>query len=176
MKYLIIAIILIGLLLTGFLMIRPDTVAELKDQALDKGHIYASWDTMEFDKCVAAWLIIRFIDADAKFVFHPKGTEITKGTLFDVPGANWSRQHRKCTSQCILESMDNADAAIEEIISIAGKVELNFWQLDSWPEAQKCFYEVKQIMDQTPDPLECFEKTRVYFDRMYSDLKEKKEK
>src|SRR4030042_5635946 len=63
-------------------------------------HIYASWDLMEFDKCVSAWLIVRFVDSDAEFVFHPQGTEVAEGVVFDVPGAEWSRKHRQCTSDC----------------------------------------------------------------------------
>ncbi len=134
-------------------------------------HVYASWDTMEFDKCVAVWLIVHFIDKDAKFVFYPESTEITKGIPFDIPGADWSRKHRKCTSQCILETIKNADTAVEEIVSIANRVELNFWQLDRWPDTQKCFYQVKEIMDKNTDLIVCFEKTNVYFDSLYAVLK-----
>ena len=68
--------------------------AELPE-SVSAEHIYASWNTTEFDKCVAAWLIIKFIDKDAKFVLYPQGTEITEGLVFDIPGAEWSRKHRK---------------------------------------------------------------------------------
>jgi hypothetical protein len=141
------------------------------DQVLAAEHLYVTWDTMEFDKCVSAWLIIRFIDANAQFTFVPQGTEIVTGVPFDIPGAEWSRKHRKCTSQCILESINNPDPAIERIVSMASQTELNFWQLDRWPDAQKCFYEVKAITHAAANPAECFEKTRPYFDRLYDRFK-----
>jgi hypothetical protein len=164
-----VVLILIVVVLAALLM-RSSQVQTNDAEVMPAVHIYASWETMEFDKCVAAWLITRLIDKDAEFVFYSQGTEITEGTVFDVPGAEWSRKHRKCTSQCVLETLDNTDSAVEEIVSMASKAELNFWQLDRWPVAQKCFYEVKEIMDQTPDPAKCLEKTGIYFDKLYSKL------
>ena len=171
LKLIVIVLLLVALSLALLVISRSDN-SQQQPRLDSANHIYATWDTMEFDKCVAAWLIVRFIDKDAKFVFHPQGTEITEGVVFDVPGAKWSRQHRKCTSQCILETLTELDPAIEEIVSIAAKIELNRWQLDRWPKAQKCFNEVKEITDSAADPLECFEKTRPYFDELYSTFKE----
>lgn len=170
-KYMVIAFLLVVFLLIGFIIQQSIFSTQPEGQVDSINHTYASWDTMEFDKCVAAWMIIRFIDEDARFVFYPQGSEINREIPFDVPGADWSRKHRRCTSQCILETIDKPDPAIEKIVSIAGKTELNFWQLDRWPDAHKCFYEVKEIMDQNPDPGECLEKTFSYFDELYSSFK-----
>ncbi|UCE98686.1 MAG: chromate resistance protein [Planctomycetota bacterium] len=163
-------LILTAIALVAFLL-KDSQIPPENAKTITTDHIYISWDIMEFDKCVAAWLIKRFIDKDAKFRFVPSDTEITEGTPFDVPGANWSRKHRKCTSQCILESIDKPDPAIEQIVTIASRTELNFWQLDRWPDTQKYFYEVKQIMDQTHNLNRCIEKTNIYFDKLYTNLK-----
>lgn len=149
----------------------PDNIAQDQQQTSSKGHLYVSWDTMEFDKCVAVWLIVRFIDPEAEFVLHPQNTVIDEGVVFDVPGAAWSRQHRKCTSDCILETLEIDDPIVEEIVNIAHNVELNFWQLDSFPQAQKCFNDVLKITESTPDGSRCFEKTHKYFDELYNSLK-----
>lgn len=163
-------LILVVTVLAVFLVGDSQKLPEQKESLFEE-HVYVSWDTMEFDKCVAAWLIVRFIDKDARFCFVPKDTQIKEGIPFDIPGADWSRKHRKCTSQGVLESIDNPDSAIKKIVSIAGKTELNFWQLDRWPEAQKCFYQVKEIMDQNPDPLQCIKKTIPYFDNLYNKFR-----
>jgi hypothetical protein len=179
MKWLIrIALVIAVLLVTAtavFLMRRGGTLKSELGQPPATEHLYVTWDTMEFDKCVSAWLIVRFIDANAQFTFVPQGTEVVKGIPFDIPGAEWSRKNRKCTSQCILESINKPDDAIRKIVSIASETELNFWQLDRWPDAQKCFYEVKEITDTATGPAECFEKTRPYFDRLYDEFKKKTE-
>lgn len=170
-RYIAIALLLVAILVLGPLVWQSLSSGESTSKAQSFDHIYTSWDTMEFDKCVAAWLIIRFVDKDARFVFYHQGSEIDQGIPFDVPGAAWSRKHLKCTSQCILESLDKPDPAIKKVVSITGKTELNFWQLDRWPEAQKYFYELKAIIDKNPEPNECFQKAFLYLDKLYSDFK-----
>jgi len=135
-------------------------------------HAYATWDTMEVDKCVAAWLIVRFIDKDAKFVLYPQGTEIKEGIVFDNPGAAWSRKHRMCTSDCILQSIDVNDVIVEKIVEIAHHTELNYWQLDQFPLARKCFNEIQQIFEEITNRLECLEKAIEYFDVLYEQLRQ----
>ncbi len=167
----ILSLLLVLVLVLVLFLIRGNQAEDIEQYQPDTaGHLYASWDTMEFDKCVAVWLITRFIDPNAQFVFYPQETVITEGIAFDIPSARWSRKHRKCTSQCIWETIAIEDSAAERIIDIAGKIELNFWQLDRWPEVQKCFYEVKEIMDKNPEHLACFEKTNSYFDRLYQSF------
>ena len=166
---LIVPVLLLTLLAVFVLKNKQSFPAKAQKTTLAE-HIYATWDTMEFDKCVAAWLIVRFVDKDAKFVFHPQGKGIKQGIVFDVPGAAWSRKHKKCTSDCILESITINDPSVRKIVEMAHHTELNFWQLERWPKATNCFYDVKKIMDETIDPLECFEKTRLYFDRLIVDL------
>lgn len=171
MKYVITSFLLAVLLLISFMVKSSKTTIPLSQKTeLDK-HVYVSWDTMEFDKCVAAWLIVRFIDKNAQFMFVPKGSEVTEGIPFDIPGADWSRKHRTCTSQCVFELIKNPDPAVTKIVSIAAQIELNYWQLDRFPKAQECFYKVKEIINRTPEPARCFENTCSYFDDLYRDLK-----
>lgn len=140
---------------------------------IQSNHTYASWDTSEYDKCVAIWLIIRFVDTEAEFIFYPNGTEIQEGIVFDVPGATWSRQHRKCTSDCILETYPSDDPAVEQIVKMAHDIELNFWQLDSFPEAQKSFQEVITMLDENKEKEKFLSQMLDYFDQLYLTLKEK---
>ena len=56
-------------------LVAPGTDASPCAVAAD--HTYWTWDTMEFDKCAAAWMIRRFADKEAVFQFHSQGeTEI----------------------------------------------------------------------------------------------------
>jgi len=159
------AILLVIVLLT-------DTTQPIeKESAQPDLHLYVSWDTMEFDKCLAAWLIVRFIDNQAKFKLVANNTEITEGIPFDVPGADWSRKHRQCTSQCVLQSIPQPDDALKRLVTMASRTELNFWQLDRWPGTQRCFYQVKEIIDSAPGPDKCFQMTHAYFDELYQKLK-----
>lgn len=170
MKIAILLISILLVLLLVVLVVRDSQLPSDDAEPPQTEHIYATWDTMEVDKCVAAWLIVRFIDKDAKFILYPQGTEIGEGIVFDNPGAAWSRKHRMCTSDCVFQSLDLNDVAVEKIVEIAHHTELNYWQLDQFPPARKCLDEVQEIFDATPDRLECLEKTIVYFDMLYSQL------
>jgi hypothetical protein len=166
------AIILILLVIfLVFFLARDGEIGSEQTESVSAEHVYASWDTTEFDKCVATWLIVKFIDKDAKFVLYPQGTEITEGIVFDIPGAEWSRKHRKCTSDCILETLDINDPVAEKIVEIAHQVELNFWQLDRFPQAQKCFDAVREIFETTPDRAQGLEKGRLYVETLYNEIK-----
>lgn len=167
-----ILIILPIVFLFSVLIIRMNVNSDAHTDIVDSGHLYASWDTMEYDKCVAIWLIKRFVDTEAEFVFHPGGTEIQEGIVFDVPGADWSRQHRKCTSDCILETLTMDDPAALKMVKMAHDVELNFWQLDSFPEAQKSFQEVMTMLEKEMTHKERIDEILKYFDQMYLSLKE----
>jgi hypothetical protein len=172
MKKFLLLIILAGVVLAAVAAsYKLHPVPEQKEATNNGRHVYATWDTMEFDKCVCAWLIARFIDKDAIFKFYPQGTEITEEIPFDVPGAKWSRKHRQCSSQCVLEEIKTKDAAMEKIVAIAGHIELNFWQLDSMPQARECHDAVRAIIDKTPDRLKCYEETGKYFDQLYDTAK-----
>ena len=166
-----VVLILIAMVLAALLMRSSEEQTNDAD-VKPAGHIYASWETMEIDKCVAAWLIIRFIDKDAKFVLYPQGTDIKEGIVFDNPGAAWSRKHRMCTSDCVLQSLDVNDVAVEKIVEIAHHTELNYWQLDQFPLARNCFDEIQQIFKETTNRLECLEKAIEYFDVLYEQLRQ----
>lgn len=168
-KTLLIVLVLLLILLV-VLAVRYNRPSSVVVEPEPTEHIYATWDTMELDKCVAAWLIVRFVDKDAKFIFYPQGAEIEEGIVFDVPGATWSRKHRKCTSDCILEYLDINDPAVEEIVAVAHQTELNYWQLDQFPIARKCLEEVQEIFNGIPDPLKCLEKTQKYLDNLYAQF------
>ncbi len=152
---------------------RHDSPVVSNVEPTSEEHVYATWDTMELDKCVAAWLIRRFIDEQATFVLHAQGTNIEKGIAFDIPGATWSRQHRKCTADCIWEDLDITDAAAEKIVEIAHDVELNRWHLEKFPQAQQCFTELQAIHDQHTDPHEALQSSIEYFEALYTKLNRK---
>ena len=71
----ILSLILVVPVIAGIVMQQSSSMQTdlVEKQQQDKvTHIYASWETMEFDKCVAAWKITRFLDEEAKFVFYDK--------------------------------------------------------------------------------------------------------
>ena len=160
MKFVIVFVTVLFAIVFLFL----NTKNKNKESGIEQNsHIYSTWDTMEFDKCISVWLITNFLDKDAEFVILPQGTEDMPGQSFDVPGSKWSRQHRKCTSDCIAEELKINDPKILELVEMAHNIELNFWQLDSFPKAKLQFEQVTKIIESSSDFNDCFKQTNRYF-------------
>jgi hypothetical protein len=82
------------------------------------------WITRErakVDRIACPWLISRFIDTEAKFIFLPAETDwakITDGIVFDVPGCELGHHGPKCSFDAILETYGLEDPVLSEMAKI----------------------------------------------------------
>jgi hypothetical protein len=87
------------------------------------------------DRAACAWLIRRFIDPAAEFVFVDDPDEVPHGaTAFDMRGASLSHHGGGCTFETVLSRYDLADSALVEIGRIVHDADLGDERYDS-PEA-----------------------------------------
>jgi hypothetical protein len=76
------------------------------------------WITREHikvDRVACPWLVKRFIDPEASFVFLPKDTDwsgIKEGIVFDVPGCDLGHHGEDVSFDSILRKYDLADPAL----------------------------------------------------------------
>jgi hypothetical protein len=84
------------------------------------------WVTREFvhvDRTACPWLIKKFIDPQAQFIFVPteKIAEITKtqgATPFDAPGVKLGHRDGKCSFETIIEEYKLEDPVLHELAKI----------------------------------------------------------
>lgn len=79
------------------------------------------------DRTACPWLIRKFIDTDAEFVFvAPDADPATlDGHTFDMRGAEYAHENGKCTFQVMLERHDLCgDAALVELGRIVGDADV----------------------------------------------------
>jgi len=84
------------------------------------------WVTREFvhvDRTVCPWLIKKFIDPQAQFIFVPteKIAEIAKtqgATPFDAPGVKLGHRDGKCSFETIIEEYKLEDPVLHELAKI----------------------------------------------------------
>jgi hypothetical protein len=84
------------------------------------------WITRErpkIDRIACPWLIKRFIDPEAEFIYVPKEEVFEKsGELsaipYDIPGAEYSHYGEECTFDYIIRKHSISDPAIVEIARI----------------------------------------------------------
>jgi hypothetical protein len=119
------------------------------------------------DRASCAWLIRRFIDGDAEFVFVDDPDEVpADATAFDMPGAGLSHHDGDCSFETILHRYDLADTALTEIGRIIHEADLADERFDA-PEARGLDVLIRGL-SMTRDDDGVLEVTGPLFDGLYA--------
>ncbi len=87
------------------------------------------------DRTACAWLIQRFVDADAQFVFVDDPEEVPPdATPFDMRGAALSHHNGECSFEAVLRRYELADPVLWAIARIVHEADLEDERYDA-PEA-----------------------------------------
>jgi hypothetical protein len=87
------------------------------------------------DRAACAWLIRRFIDAEAEFVFvNDPGEVPADATPYDMRGAELSHHDEDCTFETILRRYDLTDPVLWDIAKTVHEADLDDERYDA-PEA-----------------------------------------
>jgi rhodanese-related sulfurtransferase len=84
------------------------------------------WITREhpkIDRIACPWLIRRFIDPNAEFIYVPKDqvlavSEQTGGTPYDIDGVEFTHEDERCSFDTILRIYDIKDPALDHLAAI----------------------------------------------------------
>jgi hypothetical protein len=111
--------------LAGF-KLQPETPITLKQYARKafQGKVWATREHIHIDRLGSAWLIRRFIDKKAKFVFTPESKLPKNAIPFDVFGAEFSHHGDDCTFETLLKSFQLQDKALANIAEIVHDVDV----------------------------------------------------
>jgi len=82
------------------------------------------------DRVACPWLITRFIDSDAEFLFVPKSkvmevAETDGATAFDTPGAELNHREDLCTFEVIIRDYELTDRALLRMAKIINAADTN---------------------------------------------------
>ena len=80
-----------------------------------QGRTWVTRPKPEIDRVGSAWLIRRFIDKKAQFVFAPKPTAVRDALPFDFPEGEFSHQGEDCTFETLLKRFGIADKHLRKI-------------------------------------------------------------
>ena len=119
------------------------------------------------DRASCAWLIRRFIDPDAKFVFVDDPDDVpADATAFDMPGAALSHHDGDCSFETFLRLHGLADPALVEIGRIIHEADLADERFDA-PEARGLDVLIRGL-SMTLDDSGVLEVTGPLFDGLYA--------
>ena len=94
---------------------------------------WATRSRIHVDRAACAWLIRRFIDHDATFIFVDDPADLpSEATAFDMRGIPLSHHQGRCSFESILQHFDlTSDPALEEIGHIVHQADLGDDQFDA---------------------------------------------
>ena len=86
---------------------------------------WVTWENVGVDRIGCAWLIRRFIDAKAKFLFVPADAKsLPKGAEpFDIPGVRLSHHRGHCSFYALLREYKLNDPILERIARMIDEVD-----------------------------------------------------
>ncbi len=88
------------------------------------------------DRAACAWLIRRFIDPEAEFVFADDPEDLPPdGIPFDIRGSELSHHDGRCTFEVMVDRYDLGDPVLEQLGKIVHEADLNDDRYDA-PEAR----------------------------------------
>ena len=82
------------------------------------------------DRVACPWLICRFIDSDAEFLFVPKSqvlkvAELENAIPFDTPGAKYHHRDGLCTFSVLVKEFDLKDIALQKLAAVVNAADTN---------------------------------------------------
>jgi hypothetical protein len=102
------------------------------------------------DRVASAWLIKRFIDADAEFVFAPPAEFPKDAIPFDAPGAELSHQGQDCTFETLVKRARLRDRRLIRIAEVVHEADLRDGKYPH-EEARGIDVAVRALLAASPD-------------------------
>jgi hypothetical protein len=133
--------------------------------------IWATRRNCHVDRTACAWLIRRFVDPGAEFVFVGDPDDVPEGaTPFDMRGAELSHRDGGCSFETILRHYGLDDPGLERLARIVHEADLDDDRFDA-PEAPGLDLAIRALGRNRSDE-ELLEQTNPLFEALYLTLRE----
>lgn len=85
---------------------------------------WVTWENVGVDRIGCAWLIRKFVDPKAQFLFIPRGTAIpAKAEPFDIPAVKLSHHAGHCSFYAVLKEYKLDDPVLSRIARIVDEAD-----------------------------------------------------
>ena len=132
---------------------------------------WVTWEQVGVDRMACAWLIQKYIDPQAEFVFVPVGkTPLPEGAEpFDIPGVRLSHHRGHCTFYTMLREYDLADPVLHRIARIVDEADV-VQEVMVEPAAPGLDLMTRGIRLISPDDYIALERGQLIYDALYAQL------
>ena len=145
---------------------------------------WVTWEQVAVDRMACAWLIRRFIDAEAEFLFVPAGSRpLPAGAEpFDIPGVRLSHHHGHCipgvrlshhhghcTFHTMLREYDLHDPVLQRIARIVDEADV-VQEVAVEPVAPGLDLLCRGLRAISPDDQVALDRGALLYDALYAEL------
>ena len=132
---------------------------------------WVTWENVGVDRIGCAWLIRRFVDAEAEFLFVAVGQQPLPGGAepFDIPGTRLSHHDGHSSFHTIVREHGLADPILRRIAQIVDEADITQEVLVE-PAAPGLDLICQGIRRTSPDDLVAIERGRLVYDALYAQL------
>lgn len=137
---------------------------------------WVTWENVGVDRMACAWLIRRFIDPQAEFLFVPAGQKTlpSEAELFDIPGVRLTHRRGHCTFHTMLREYKLTDPVLGRIARIVDEADV-VQEVNLEPTAPGLDALCRGLRLISPDDHTALERGFVLYDALYAQLKSEPE-
>lgn len=132
---------------------------------------WVTWEHVGVDRMACAWLIRRYLDPKAEFLFVPVGEKtLPKGaTPFDLPGVRFSHRRGRCTFHTFLREYELKDPVLHRIARLVDEADI-VQEVALEPAALGLDLICRGLRRVSPDDHVALERGALIYDALYAQL------
>jgi len=132
---------------------------------------WVTWEYIVVDRMASTWLIRRFIDPQAEFIFIPAGQKpLPEGAEpFDIPGVKYSHHRGHCTFHSLLKEYKLKDPVLSRIAAIVDEADV-VQKVAVEPAAPGLDLICRALRRTSSDDYEAVRRAQVLYDALYAEL------
>jgi hypothetical protein len=138
------------------------------DLAKLRGRRWVTRPRPHIDRIASAWLIKRFIDTEAEFVFAPPAEFPKDAIPFDAPGAELSHQGEDCTFETLVKRARLRDRRLVRLAEVVHEADLRDGKYPH-EEARGIDVAVRALLAATPDDHQVLAQGMTLFEGLYAN-------
>lgn len=132
---------------------------------------WVTWEYIGVDRMGCIWLIHRWIDPEAQFLFIQAGTKpLPKGAEpFDIPGTRYSHHRGHCTFHSLLKEYKLKDPILTRMASIIDEADI-VQEINVEPAAAGLDLICRGLQLNSPNDEVALERGKLVYDALYAQL------
>src|SRR5687767_4221604 len=155
---------------------RPESPRREEPATLDltklRGRRWVTRPRPHIDRIASAWLIKRFIDPDATFIFAPPADFPEDAVAFDTPGVELTHQGEDCTFETLIKRARLRDRRLSRLAELVHEADLRDGKYPN-DEARGIDLAIRALLAASPDDQQVLTQGMAPFEGLYATTSKK---